>query len=133
MAWASMEVNPWFKIPYDFAVALYGPPEPPSPRAPGPMAFQDPAYVEDILKGAGFKDFAVESEDLPLVYEGPVEEAAALASQVGPAARLTKAAGGGAQEIATIASQVAGAFEAFAEKRAVRVPARLNFLSAVNG
>ena len=133
VAWAPMAANPWFKAPLDFAVARYGPPEPAPPRAPGPMAFQETAYVEEILEAAGFQEIAVEIEDVPLIYKGALEEAAALASQVGPAARLMKAAGGGAQDIAAITQQVAEAFRPFIKEGVVQVPAQFNFLSAIKG
>lgn len=131
VAWAAMDANPWFKVPRDFAVARYGPPEPTPPRAPGPMAFEETGYVEEILTAAGFRTFTVETEDLPLIYKGSLEDAAALASQVGPAARLTKAAGGGPEDIAAIAAEVAEIFRPYVSEAEVRVPARFNFLAAV--
>src|ERR1044071_5523207 len=43
--WAGMDGNTHWKIPFEIAVRLVGPPKPQPPHAPGPMAFRDPDYL----------------------------------------------------------------------------------------
>ena len=33
------------------------------PRSPGPFAFEDPDYINEILSSSGFSDVAIERED----------------------------------------------------------------------
>ena len=60
LCWAPIEKNPWFEIPMKAGVRWLGEPEPQPPRAPGPFAFSEAAYVEQILGAAGFADIAIE-------------------------------------------------------------------------
>jgi SAM-dependent methyltransferase len=65
-----------------------GPPA--DPRAPGPFAFADPGYVEDLLARAGWGSLDFERFDLAMVAGAgadPVEDAVAYFSSIGPAAR----------------------------------------------
>lgn len=64
-------------------------PPSPNPRAPGPFAFAEAAYVEGILAAAGWQDIAFESADFAYVCgtgEDPVEDALGLFRRIGPAA-----------------------------------------------
>ncbi len=63
---------------------------PPDPRAPGPFAFADPAYVEAILTAAGWRAVVFDPFDLAMIVGAgadPVEDAMAYFSSIGPAAR----------------------------------------------
>jgi hypothetical protein len=51
--WASPDDNPW-TLPIRQAAQRYTAAPPPVPRAPGPWALQEPDYVRDILRTAGF-------------------------------------------------------------------------------
>jgi SAM-dependent methyltransferase len=60
-SWQPLSVNTW----YPGAIIAKYLPAPPPPAAtggpaPGPFAFGDPAYVEGILTGAGFRDVRCE-------------------------------------------------------------------------
>jgi SAM-dependent methyltransferase len=79
-------LNPFFT-----EVARLLPEAPPAdPRAPGPFAFADPAYVEALLSDAGWQGVVFEPFDLAMVVGAgadPVEDAVAYFSSIGPAAR----------------------------------------------
>jgi len=65
-----------------------GPPA--EPRAPGPFAFADRGYVEDLLAHAGWSAIAFEPFELAMVVgtgADPIEDAVAYFSSIGPAAR----------------------------------------------
>ena len=85
--WAPIADNLHWKIPFDIAVRRLGPPKPADPRAPGPLAFSDPAYLRDILEQAGFVDIAVTPTKFSVIGRSPRQEAE-LAGQIGPPGRL---------------------------------------------
>ena len=63
------------------------PPETKSPRAPGPFAFGEVVYVEEVLRSAGFIDIRISRQSPSLVGTSPEEEAEFLCT-IGPAAAL---------------------------------------------
>jgi len=85
--WAPIADNLHWKIPFDIAVRRLGPPKPADPRAPGPLAFSDPAYLRDILEKAGFAEVAVTPTRFSVLGRSPRQEAE-LAGQIGPPGRL---------------------------------------------
>jgi SAM-dependent methyltransferase len=85
--WGTLDENQHWQVPYRVALKHLGPPKPPPPRAPGPMAFADPDYVREFLGKAGFADIAVDRQHPDIVVSSPREEADA-AFLMGPSARL---------------------------------------------
>lgn len=72
------------------------PPPPADPRAPGPFAFADRDYVEQILTRAGWSDLAVEAYDFAMIVGGgadPIEDSLAYFTTIGPAARAARELG----------------------------------------
>ena len=69
-------------------------PAPPPPGAPGPFAFGDTSHVGAVLTKAGFADVVFRSEQLPMTFGG-IDEAAAFLTDMGPASRAIREAGGG--------------------------------------
>lgn len=86
----SPQENPWAT---DLAKLLQLPPSA-NPTAPGPFAFADPQYVEDILSGAGWLGPGFEPVDFAYIAgkgEDPVEDALGLFRRIGPAAQALRA------------------------------------------
>ncbi len=129
-AWAPIEANPWFVIARDAAIARLGRPEPSPPEAPGPFAFCDRERVLGILRAAGFANPAAEAVALHFEPPGSLEEVARLACNIGPAARIMAALGGGPDDAAAIYEAVRSALAAYREGEGIRVPALVNFFSA---
>jgi SAM-dependent methyltransferase len=130
--WAAIDGNPWFEVPRDAAMAQLGPPDPSDPNGPGPLGFQNIGHVSDVLMGAGFADINTECAEVTLRHPGPIERVAALAVNIGPAARILKKYGGDSKDIEAIAASVLSDFQKFKTSEGVRIPARLNFFSARN-
>jgi SAM-dependent methyltransferase len=79
--------NPFFT---EVGRLLPEPDSPTDPRAPGPFAFAERSYVEDLLARAGWGSLDFEPFDLAMVVgtgADPVEDALAYFSSIGPAAR----------------------------------------------
>jgi len=85
--WAGMDGNTHWKIPFEIAVRLVGPPKPQPPHAPGPMAFRDPDYLRRILSEAGFVELSIEPRPFDVIGRSVVQEAE-IAGMLGPSGRL---------------------------------------------
>ena len=66
VCWANVKLNPWFLIPKRAAEARLGTMEAGDPRAPGPTAFEDIAYVIALMKKAGLMDVGGKAVEVPL-------------------------------------------------------------------
>lgn len=87
--WRRFDENGWAKLAL---AAAYGHvPRMPrmDPRDPGPFAFADPAYVAEILAGAGFHRTTVTPVDLKIapLAGGTLAETAGQLLEIGPASR----------------------------------------------
>jgi SAM-dependent methyltransferase len=67
-AWAGPEDNPWIAL-MGRTMVERGLVEPEAPDTPGPLAFADPAFIEELLDAAGFED--VEIEPLDFAFHAP--------------------------------------------------------------
>ncbi len=68
--WAAPRDNPWMSAMIAIARQHLDLPRP-EPRAPGPFAFEDTAYLEEILDTAGFVSTHIESWSTELPFAGP--------------------------------------------------------------
>ncbi len=89
ICWQSPKDNPWLSVPGGAAQPFLPEPEAqPDPRAPGPFAFADPAYVQEILDQAGFTSIAIEPCSADMRLGSDVEEAVAFLLRNGPMSRV---------------------------------------------
>lgn len=68
-------------------------PAPADPHAPGPFAFADPQWVEEILAEAGWTDIDFEPVDFAYIAgtgPDPVSDAEAFFARIGPAAAMLR-------------------------------------------
>ena len=130
VGWAKAKGNPWFEAPQTAAIERLGTMEGSDPNAPGPLGFQNVDHVTGLLRKAGLKDVIGDTALIELHYPGPLERVAALASNIGPAARILKKYNGTADDIEAITQRVIESFKGFVTNDGVRIPANLNFFSA---
>ncbi|MFT5220971.1 MAG: SAM-dependent methyltransferase [Gammaproteobacteria bacterium] len=130
VAWAGALHNPWFRIPLDIAISRLGEPDAVAANLPGPLAFADTDYLDDVLTAAGLKDFAITEETMPLTPPLPLDKAVELACKLGPAFRLQKEKNSAAEDLAWIQSEVTKAFEPYVKDDVMSIPARVVFVSA---
>ncbi|MGO9818574.1 MAG: class I SAM-dependent methyltransferase [Acidocella sp.] len=131
-AWAPLSLNPHWEIPLRLVEALVGTGAPRVPHAPGPLAFDDPAYVHDILSAAGWRGVEVRAEAV-FLRGASQEEEARVACFMGPAGALLdeKKAGAEARAAATEAVREAlPGFAAIAPDGSVRLPATIQLVTA---
>lgn len=95
----SRDENPWMS---GLASLLPGVPLPADPRAPGPFAFADPSYVNEILASAGWSGIRIEPHNFAYVAgigESASEDAAEFFQRIGPLAAVIRELQGEAREV----------------------------------
>lgn len=113
VCWAPMAENPHWQIPFSIAIRHVGAPEPADPRAPGPMAFSDEAYVREILDAAGFGATAIARERF--TFPSGAEEDVTLAATMGPTGTLLDAVDAPQPVRDAITDEIAQAFRPYRE------------------
>lgn len=131
VTWADLARNPWNREAKAAGAARLGTAPPDAPREPGQFAFAEIGYVADLLAGAGFAAIAAEEVGSRLCVPGRAEQAAALASEIGPVSRLMREKAGTEADRRVIAGDLAGRFRQFETADGVEVPAAVNFFTAV--
>ena len=108
VCWQAPRVNPWVSVA-GAAVQPFLPSSaaPQDPKAPGPFAFADPAYVEGVLAGAGFSEVALTAFETPLHLGDDLDEALDFQGEVGPMARVLAELDGEARIQAIAAARAA--------------------------
>lgn len=109
VCWGKLADNPQWSIPMTILAARLGRPEPRPPHAPGPMAFDDPDYVRDLLTRAGWHDISI-TETHPVVMNEPLEQATRTALELGPASALLRERQPSAETIAELQAEIGRAF-----------------------
>jgi SAM-dependent methyltransferase len=127
--WAPLPDNPHWLIPLEIAERHLGPGKPRHPRAPGPLAFADAAYVEEILASAGFSRIAARPEPVP-VLDGSLDDAAEIACIMGPAGALLDEKSADAGMRATIRREVRNAFAPYDTQTPLQLPAAVFIVTA---
>jgi SAM-dependent methyltransferase len=126
--WAPLAENRHWLISYDIALRYLGPPAPPPPHEPGPLAFGDPDYIHQVLAAAGFVEVNVDRAH-PTIVCGSPEEEARQALMMGPTARLIEEKKPTEAIRQTIAQEIEAAFAA-AGSGPLRLPATIFVVAA---
>ncbi len=129
VCWDTLVRNPHWQVPLDIVVRRLGPPGAKPARAPGPMAFSDPAYVRAILGDAGFDQVEIRREAVNVIGSTPQEEAA-LASIMGPAGALLDEHKADEATRHAIREAIAAAFAPYAADGRVTLPASVFVVTA---
>ena len=113
--------NPWPSAPVAAVRHLLPPMPPPAPDEPGMFSWGDPARVQRILEGAGFREVALTPVNLDsqLAGAGGAAEAAAFALLFGP---LTRVSGLSAEQRDAVRSTLEGFFQRHATPQGVALP-----------
>lgn len=131
VCWGPLDDNPWFALPLAVGVRALGPPDPEPPRAPGPMAFAETGYVEEILARAGLAGIRIETVANPLPCARTATEEAAFARVVGPLARLIQTRQPDAATLAALVEKLTERFRPYQSAAGVHIPATLHYVTAL--
>jgi SAM-dependent methyltransferase len=83
LCWRTPAENPVMVLPMAAAARHLPPPVPPTPGAPGPFAFADADRLRAILAAAGFRDIAIEPQDMG-AGGNSLDDALDLVLRIGP-------------------------------------------------
>ncbi len=129
VCWQPPSNNPWMAIAGRAIQPFMPPPDAPAnPRAPGPFAFAEPAYVEEILTGAGFQDISIESFQCDLKIADTLPDAVQFQTRIGPAARAVAELAGDERDAALNA--VGEAFRPYLTDQGISLGASVWLVSA---
>ncbi|MGH6943442.1 MAG: class I SAM-dependent methyltransferase [Geminicoccaceae bacterium] len=131
VCWAPIEENPWFAIPRAIGVRHLGAPEPTPSHAPGPFAFADAGYVEEILAAAGLGKIRIERRALVLPGEATASRQLAAALAIGPLARMMRERAPDAATRAAIVADLEHELRPFESLDGIRVPAKVFAVRAI--
>src|SRR5216683_5258814 len=114
--------NPWPTAPFEAVRHLLPPIPPPGPDEPGMFSWGDPARVQRILEGAGFREVSLKPVDLnyQLAGAGGAAAAAEFALLFGPLTRILPDLPREQHE--AVRSALEGFFQSHATPRGVALP-----------
>lgn len=128
VAWAPIAGNPHWSVPLGLAIDRLGPPKPRRPHAPGPLGFDDPAFVTETLTRAGFTHATVRAEPVTLLGRS-LDEEAEVAATMGPAGALLDEKDADATTRAELLASFRDALPGYADKSA-RMRATIHLITA---
>ena len=130
-AWGAIPDNPFFTLPAMVSKAVLGAVPKVDPDAPGPFAFREAARVVSILQAAGLQDILVEETMLDLVPEGDPVTVAKLMCEIGPAHRALAYFDANTAQRNRLIEALADAVKVFDTPEGIRIPAAINFVTAI--
>ena len=84
VCWADRSVNDWIEVSTNIANKYLELPPKAAPRDPGPFAFEDPLYLNEVLSDAGWNEILIENFATTNVVGKSIKEAADFLSRMGP-------------------------------------------------
>ena len=130
VCWQSPKLNPWQSLSVQAVREFIDLPSPPK-RNPGPFAFQEKDYVNDILKKAGFKDIQIDDfqREIDMFYGKALEEAAEDYLSINPV--ITEMLKESSQEIRkSVSDSLIEAFSPFYNENRLTFPSATWIVSA---
>ena len=89
LCWQAARFNPWIAVAGKAIQPFLPPPDTaPDPRAPGPFAFAERNYVEEILGSAGFAGIECAPVSASLRVGGSLDDVLDFQSRIGPISRV---------------------------------------------
>lgn len=128
--WSPVSKNVYWRDPARIAVERLGAPPKSEPNTPGPMGMADIDWSLDQLRAAGLSDVACEEVEVGLPIDGTPEDAADLALEIGPAARVVRMFDATEDDVAAIREAIALDVAQYQDGDVVRLPATLNLYTA---
>lgn len=130
VCWQSPRENLFMSVAGRAARPFMPASEPQDPRAPGPFAFADSEWTEEILHGVGFSDISITSLTPSLSVGKTLDEAMYFQARVGPLARALSELDESVQAEAKQA--VRDALSEFETDEGVVIPSAAWLVQAVN-
>ena len=103
---------------------------PPLTREPGPFAFREKSYIEEILSLSGFKNIKIDKVKTTILTKDSVEQAAEILMNIGPRAKMLSQASLSDEAMHKIREQIEELCKTRLNSGEISYAACLNFASA---
>jgi SAM-dependent methyltransferase len=124
VCWRALADNPVMGLAGDVVGRVLGVTLPAAPpRSPGPFAFAEKDYVEQVLRDAGFSSATARAFDTHVQVGDDPASAARFLVQMGPAGTALREQGADDRTVATAEAEVAAALTPYARDGAPWLPA----------
>ena len=130
-SWGQIPENPFFTIAAKAARDTVGAPPKPDPDLPGPFAFRDPERVIGILRDCGLGQLACDTVTIDLTPLGNLDSLADLLSSIGPSDAAATHFDATPEQRVQLHEALKEGFAEFQTEKGLRIPAQINFYSAV--
>ena len=104
---------------------------PPVTREPGPFAFSEKSYVEEILTASGFKNIKIDTVHTTISTKDSLQQAAHILMNIGPRAKMLSGANLSDKTLLKIESELAEFCKCRRTGNEITHKACLNYVSAV--
>ena len=84
VCWADRSANDWIEVSTNIASKFLELPPKSAPRDPGPFAFEDPLYLNEVLSDSGWSEISIENYSVTNVVGKSTKAAADFLSRMGP-------------------------------------------------
>ena len=99
-------------------------------KDPGPFAFSDPEYINDVLESAGFKNINIHKVYTSISTKDSAEQDAELLMGIGPRARILSEENLSSEKISMIKNEIIQLCEQRQNGNEITYKACLNYVSA---
>lgn len=98
VCWQSSAANPWIAVGAQAIESFFPANDPPDPRMPGPFAFADPEYLQDVLVRSGYQQIHLRPLLMDLTVGSDLDSAMKFQTEVGPVSRVMTDLKGGVRD-----------------------------------
>lgn len=128
-SWAAIPDNPFFTLPARIARQVLGSVPKSDPDGPGPFAFRDPDYVNDLITSAGFETHVATLPEA-LIWTKSSRALAHTMCLIGPAHSALQHYGANAQLRERLLNALTDALAVYKTDAGLSIPALINYVTA---
>ena len=130
VCWTNMMENEFIVEGMDIITKHTGKVLPEVTKDPGPFAFSDPKYINEVLKSAGFKNINIDKVYTSISTKDSAEQDAELLMGIGPRARILSEENLSSEKISIIKNEIIQLCEQRQNGKEITYKACLNYVSA---
>ena len=131
VCWSKIEENDFFYEGLEMIAKYAEKSLPPITKNPGPFAFSEKEYVENILKKSGFRDIKIDTVYTSIATKDNVEKDAEMMLNMGPRSQILSEANLSSEKMFTIRTKIKEVCKTKQKNGKITYKACLNYVSAI--